>query len=95
MKDNRVPRQLYTSLWLHETTYDAKKTNWHSVFCHVPGDDGVIRVLAGTDASRVRCIEREIISSVGLCGGGARHHQAAAKTHVVALDQRNHIAFSI
>jgi hypothetical protein len=82
---------LQVALRLHVAAHHAEAHLRLAVAGQEAGDDGVERPLAARHHVGVAA-EREAMAAVLQADAGARHHDAAAEAHVVALDQADHHA---
>ena len=83
------------ALGLHEAAHHAKRPHRPAALGEKARNDGVVRPLAGGQAVGVLGLQREVVAPVVQANAGARHHHARAKTHVIALDERDHVALAV
>ena len=82
-------------LWLDKSAHHAKRTDGLAVFRQEAGNDRMIGALPRRQRIGVAGLQRKIAAPVVQGDAGFRHDQAGTKSHVVALDIGNHIAFSV
>ena len=80
------------ALRLHVAAHHTETHAWFAVLGQKSRNDGVKRPLASSDHVGMLRVLREPHPPVLQADPGARHHNAAAKTHVVGLDQAHHHA---
>ena len=95
MKVDRVHDHLYVALWLHEAAHHAKRPDRRAIARQKARNNGVVRALARCDAVGVIGAERKIMPAIVQPDAGAGHHHAAAKTHVIALNERHHVTLGV
>ena len=90
-----IQEDLELPLGLHESPHDAKGPYRTAVFRQEAGNDGMVRFLSRPDAVITGQIHGEVVSPVTEGNAIPRHDDTRPETIVVALDERNHIAFAI
>lgn len=83
------------ALGLHEAAHDPEGPYGFPVFGQKPGDDGVVGFLPGGQAVVHSRIQAEVVPPVVEGDAGAGDHDAGAKAPEIALDEGDHVPFSI
>jgi len=95
MEVDRVHHDLHMTPGLHEAAHHAERSYRLAAASEKTGDDRMIRLFPRLQAVGVIRVEREVGAAVLQRDARSRHDKAGAESHVVALDERYHIAFAV
>src|SRR6478752_2177900 len=94
-KINLVCEHLYMALRLHPAAHDTESFPWFAVFHQGSWNNRVKRTLAGRIDIRVLRVHREKLAAILKHETESRHYDPTAHPAIIALDERDHVAFII
>jgi hypothetical protein len=94
-KIDLICEHLYMALWLHSAAHDTESFPRFAVFHHESWNNRVKRTFAGRIDIRVLRVHREKLTAILKHETKSRHYDPTAHPAIIALDERDHIAFII
>ena len=94
-KIDLVGEHLDMTLRLHAAAHDAERFPRFAVLHHESGNDGVKWAFARRVNIRVLRVHREKFAAILKHESKTRHNDAAAHAAIIALNERDHVAFVI
>src|SRR6476659_4696800 len=94
-KINLVCEHLYMTLRLHATAHDTESFPRFAVFHHESWNNRVKRALTGRVDICMLWVHRKKLTAILKHKSKTRHHDPAAHPAIIALDERDHVAFIV